>query len=164
LTDGKYNFALMNTAAKIGVKTIKIIYIDDDEDDRVLFREALSKINIPTVLRSFSDCDRMVSHLEGRTSDMHPDIIFLDINMPKKNGLTCLREMRERNKKFSQIPIVMLTTSSRAIDIEESHKLGANLYINKPENINDLTGVLIKVLTPAAIKNLNMERGLASNF
>jgi CheY-like chemotaxis protein len=141
--------------------TIQIVHTDDDEDDRELFREAISRLSIRATLKSFMSCETMVKAYlgENSTTDL-PDIIFLDINMPGKNGLKCLKELKQ-DKKFAMVPIVMLTTSSRSIDVEESRKFGASLFLNKPGNFKELVGLLDKLLSPEMLKSLNYGKSSA---
>lgn len=136
---------------------IKIIHTDDDIDDREIFQEAISRIEIKTTLQSFADCDSMVSYLSTSKDGDLPDVIFLDINMPGKNGLVCLKELRS-DRKFAGIPIVILTTSSRNEDMQEAKKLGANLFLNKPSDFKELKMLLNNLLKPSGLQMLATAR------
>jgi CheY-like chemotaxis protein len=88
-----------------------------------------------------------------------PELIFLDLNMPRKNGLECLKEIRS-SEKFSKIPIAIYSTSASKNDIEETFRNGANVYIKKPSDFNILKQLLAKVLSTAHIyqdKSFNIE-------
>jgi CheY-like chemotaxis protein len=132
---------------------IKVIHTDDDPDDRELFKEALSRIDFKTSLQSFADCSSLVNNLLKTRDGGLPDVIFLDINMPKKNGLSCLKEIRD-NKRFEKIAIVILTTSTRPEDVQEANKLGANLFLNKPSNFKELKSLLSHLLKPSGLQFL----------
>ncbi|MCD6065622.1 MAG: Two-component system-Response regulator, receiver domain [Bacteroidetes bacterium] len=107
---------------------LHIILADDDADDRYIFSDALKKSGINATLTTFSHCNELIDHLQNGL--LHPDIIFLDINMPKMSGKECLQKIRTDLNQ--QIPVVMYSTSSNPEDIEETYHAGANLYITKP--------------------------------
>jgi CheY-like chemotaxis protein len=130
---------------------INVILTDDDEDDRELFGEALSRLNFKTNLKTFEDCESMVNALLKSQKPNLPDVIFLDINMPGKNGLECLKQLKG-HVSYKQVPIVMFTTSVRLVDIQEARKLGASLFLNKPSDFNELISLLNKLITPSGFK------------
>ncbi len=134
-------------------RTIHVVLTDDDGDDRELFREAVGRLGIKTDLQTFSDCEKMVKSLLKDRTGKTPDVIFLDVNMPGKNGLACLRELRE-DVEFARVPVIMFTTSARLIDIQQARKFGANLFLNKPSDFNELTALLKKLLSPAGYRTL----------
>jgi CheY-like chemotaxis protein len=108
-----------------GIK--KILYCDDDEDDHLSFREALQKVQPGIELVSVSGAEELFLHLK---SGNYPDIIFLDINIPGRNGLECLKTLKT-SQELKDIRVVMHSTASGTF-IEQSYALGANLYIPKP--------------------------------
>lgn len=114
------------------MKKIEILLAEDDSDDRNFFKEALSEAAIPSELKTFENGEKLTDYLSLVKNPPPPDIIFLDINMPVKNGKDCLKEIRG-NKEFKDIPVVMFSTSSYHRDIEETYSEGANLYILKSE-------------------------------
>ncbi len=109
---------------------LEIYLADDDTDDRELFRETLKEIDHATNLTEFEDGDGLMKHLANTVKPPPPDIIFLDINMPRKGGKDCLREIRAM-ERFCNTPIIMFTTSSSPQDIDEAFTCGATLYIRK---------------------------------
>ncbi|MBK9731779.1 MAG: response regulator [Chitinophagaceae bacterium] len=114
---------------------LHIFLADDDEDDRVLFKEAIESIHPNFQLTTFmsgQDLINFLSHFENPP----PDLIFLDINMPCKNGKVCLKEIRSIHK-FEQVPIIMFTTSSNEKDIQETFSYGANKYVLKSDFFED---------------------------
>jgi CheY-like chemotaxis protein len=135
-------------------KSLDIVHVDEDEDDRKQFEAALSKLDSHATLRSYGDCQSMVSSaLEKEHAERVPDIIFVDINMPDKNGFMCLRELRH-DERYSKIPIVMFSSSFSVLEVQESREFGANLLLNKPSDTKELAGLLRKLLSPEWFKTL----------
>ena len=131
------------------VETKNIFLADDDMDDRSLFKDALNGIDIQTQLNISKDGEELMKNLE-ETVPPPPDIIFLDLNMPRKNGFECLKEIRE-NHKFEKIPVVILSTSDNAEAINTTYLLGANLFVRKPQSF----GLLKRAIKMVLNKNLN---------
>lgn len=125
-------------------KPIQLLLADDDEDDRLFFKEAINSLDVDTQLTMVKNGKEMMDFLLLEELIL-PDIIFLDLNMPGKNGMEYLSEIRE-NDKLKSISIAIYSTSSSEKDIEEAFINGANIYINKPNNFNDLKEVLKKVI------------------
>lgn len=122
-----------------------IILADDDEDDRLFFTDAFSELKMNTRVQTFQDGVELMEYLHKEDSRL-PEILFLDLNMPKKNGLECLNEIKA-NPKFSDIAIAIYSTSSTEEHIEETFVHGANIYIKKPNDFNTLKKVLSEVVT-----------------
>ncbi|MCH7411367.1 response regulator [Belliella sp. DSM 111904] len=129
---------------------LKIVLADDDEADRLLFIEAFDELNAGTYIQTVNDGVELMKLLLQTAIENLPDILFLDINMPKKNGLDCLKEIRS-NKKFQEVSIAIFTTSSSQGDMENTFLLGANVYINKPNNFQKLKKILEKSLSYASV-------------
>jgi len=114
----------------------------------------MSRLNIPNVVKTYADCDSMVEDLPLVVNmDKYRTIIFLDISMPGKSGIRCLEDMR-KNDKYAMIPIVMFTTSTSLIDVQESRRLRANLFLNKPLDFQELVLFLDKLFSPKWYKML----------
>jgi len=126
---------------------VKIILADDDESDRLIFIEAFSEIRIKADVVALHDGKQLMEYLDKNNVDL-PAIIFLDLNMPRKSGVECLKEIRA-TKKFKDIPIAIYSTSSSKNDIEESFQYGANVYLKKPSDFNKLKEALYKVVSSA---------------
>lgn len=122
-----------------------IILADDDEDERMFFRDAFNELKIKTKVNTFKDGAELMDYLNQEEIQI-PELIFLDLNMPKKNGLECLHEIKA-NPKFADSAIVIYSTSSSEEHIEETFIGGANIYIKKPKDFNDLKKVLSEVVT-----------------
>lgn len=122
----------------------KVILVDDDEDDRYLFSKAFQSLNIKTELQLFKDGQEFVDYLESGLGNL-PEIVFLDLNMPIKNGLECLQYLR-KDPKYSDIFVAIYSTSSSDTDMEATLHHGANIYIQKPSNFKTLTNVIDRAL------------------
>ena len=122
-----------------------IILADDDEDDRLFFTDAFEELKISTKVQTYNDGAELMDYLNNEES-LLPEILFLDLNMPKKNGIECLHEIKA-NPRFSNIAIAIYSTSSSEEHIEETFVSGANIYIKKPNDFNELKKVLSSVVT-----------------
>jgi CheY-like chemotaxis protein len=109
---------------------IRMLLAEDDDDDRSFFRQALLESGIGAELTMVTDGWQLIELLLDQRNKFIPDIIFLDINMPGMDGKSCLREIR-RLEKFVDIPVIILSTSTRLSDIEETYRDGANRYFSK---------------------------------
>ncbi len=124
---------------------IHIILADDDEDDRLFFTDAFEELKISTKVQTYNDGSELMEYLNSEDAIL-PEILFLDLNMPKKNGIECLKEIKG-NDKFSDIAIAIYSTSSSEEHIEETFVTGANIYIKKPNDFETLKKVLSDVVT-----------------
>jgi CheY-like chemotaxis protein len=124
---------------------IHIIIADDDEDDRLFFTDAFDELKINTKVQTCSDGVELMDYLNKEDSIL-PNVLFLDLNMPMKNGLECLHEIKA-NKRFDDIVIAIYSTSSSEEHIEETFICGANIYIKKPSDFNELKKTLSYVVT-----------------
>ncbi len=122
-----------------------IVLADDDEDDRMLFTDAFEELKINTKVNTYKDGADLMDYLNSEDAIL-PEILFLDLNMPKKNGIECLHEIKA-NPKFSNIAIAIYSTSSSEEHIEETFVSGANIYIKKPNEFSALKKVLSDVVT-----------------
>lgn len=124
---------------------INICLADDDQDDRLFFTEAFDELKIKTKVNTFNDGVQLMNYLNDANSVL-PNVLFLDLNMPKKNGVECLLEIK-KNKKFNDIAIAIYSTSSSEEHIEETFINGANIYIKKPSDFESLKKILAEVVT-----------------
>ena len=123
---------------------IQILLADDDEDDRLFFKEAFDEIKIKTQVQFVNDGVELMNHLNQNGNQL-PHILFLDLNMPRKNGIECLLEIK-RMIQLQNIAIVIYSTSSSDQDIEETFVHGANIYIKKPSDFTTLKRILEEVI------------------
>lgn len=124
--------------------TLHIMLADDDEDDRLFFKEAFEEVKINYRISAFNDGEQLMDHLYD-TNNPLPDIIFLDLNMPRKSGIECLKEIRA-NERLKKISVAIYSTSSSEQDIEDTFVSGANVYIKKPNDFNMLKKILSDVV------------------
>ncbi len=110
-----------------------LVLADDDADDRSFFADALEELNYPTQLTTASDGEELMLYLEKIVDPPPPHLIFLDLNMPRKNGYECLKEIREI-PRLKQIPIVIFSTTANENAIATTYALGANCFIQKPNS------------------------------
>lgn len=112
---------------------LKYVYLaDDDEDDRLLFSDAVESIIDDCEVATFVDGEKLIRHLKSNP-DVIPFLMFIDINMPRMNGFECLETIRNM-PQYKDVPVIMYSTSSSQADIARSRELGANLYVQKPYN------------------------------
>lgn len=127
-------------------KIKNILLADDDADDCSFFEEALKEVSSETELTITRDGVELMTLLdETVTEPPPPDVIFLDLNMPRKNGFECLKEIRE-TLKWKNIPVVIFSTSANVDTIERAYSLGANCYIRKPSSHQLLKKAIESVL------------------
>lgn len=124
---------------------MQILLADDDEDDRIFFREAFEEIKIKTIVKTLCDGVELIDHLTKKGVIL-PHIIFLDLNMPRKNGMDCLLDLK-RIDILKEIPVAIYSTSASEEDIEETFVKGANVYIKKPSDFSVLKKILHEVIT-----------------
>ena len=126
---------------------LMILLVDDDEVDRMLFKDAFKELKIKSIVDTVNNGTQLMDYLTKKDAAL-PYLIFLDLNMPRKNGLECLKEIRG-NEKFKEILIAIYSTSASENDIEETFRNGANVYIKKPGDFNILKQLLAKVISAA---------------
>ena len=124
---------------------VKVVLADDDKDDQELFTEALNHAEIPADVTTVDNGQELINHLKD-PAEPNPDIIFLDINMPVKDGKQVLAEIKA-DETLKDIPTVMLSTSENPKDVEETFNAGANLYVRKPYSFRNLVLLLKKIFT-----------------
>ncbi|AKD57571.1 response regulator [Spirosoma radiotolerans] len=109
--------------------------VDDDEDDRLFISSAFEDIQCPVSVLALADGDQLLPKLAS--CQKLPRLILLDINMRRQNGFDTLTQLRS-TPTFAHLPVVMLTTSSDSCDLQRSLALGANQFMTKPANYNQL--------------------------
>lgn len=123
-------------------KPVHILLADDDEDDRFLVLEAFRQQFPDSRLTMVEDGEELLEFLERREAYQHtppdmPDLILLDLNMPRIDGRDVLRQLKQ-NPSWRHIPVVVLTTSDAQPDVQRSYTDGANSFITKPSNFQGL--------------------------
>ncbi len=123
---------------------LNIALADDDADDRMFFGEALQELALQVKLSLFKNGQELMDFLNLPKITL-PNLIFLDLNMPGKDGMECLREIR-RNPRLKNVSIAIYSTSSSEKDIEDTFLGGANIYIKKPSSFSQLRETVERVL------------------
>jgi CheY-like chemotaxis protein len=116
------------------------LLVDDDIDDTFLFREVLSEVAPQVALRTAVNGQEAIESLLAPAQPL-PQLIFLDLNMPKMDGKQCLLALKQ-DERLQHIPVIMYTTSSHSRDIEETMQNGAISFITKPSHISELRIIL----------------------
>jgi CheY-like chemotaxis protein len=128
-------------------KPITILLADDDPDDRLLTRDAFEESRLRNVLEMVEDGEELMDYLHGRgrytgaETKPRPNLILLDLNMPRKDGREALKEIKSC-PELRNIPVVVLTTSKAEEDILRTYDLGVNSFIVKPVTFDGMVEVL----------------------
>ncbi|HEY1040042.1 MAG TPA: response regulator [Bacteroidia bacterium] len=123
-----------------------ILIADDDVDDQYMIKQAFSSINLNENVHTVNDGVELTDYLNkrGKYKDVQvlvPKVILLDLNMPKKDGRECLKELKA-HPRFKKIPIVIYSTSSNPDDISYAYEHGASSYITKPYSYQELVKIM----------------------
>lgn len=131
-------------------QSIVILMAEDDPDDQKITRKAFDRARLTHQLLFVNDGQELLDYLrrEDRYADPKtypmPDLILLDLNMPRKDGRTALLEIRD-DEKLRHLPVVAMTTSQAEQDVMETYRLGVNSYITKPVTFDELVRVVAEL-------------------
>ena len=125
------------------IRTNNVLLAEDDEDDVHLFKTVLAELNQDILVTVAADGILLMAFLNQAIT--LPEMIFLDLNMPFKNGFECLREIRG-NEKWNSIKIFVLSTSAQPQHIEDAYKGRADLYLTKPTSYTQFKNMVEKCL------------------
>lgn len=138
--------------------TTRYIYLaDDDSDDRDFFADAMAEVDPDAVLRQFPDGMYLMDDLLALDAAALPEFIFLDINMPRKTGLECLKEISSHDN-LKSLTVIMLSTSSDPDNISAARALGAAFYAVKPSCFEKLKYLLEDVLSMNMVGGIEEKR------
>jgi CheY-like chemotaxis protein len=112
-----------------------ILYIEDDEEDVEIFLDAVSALTEPTVCLTSKDGEEALELLQNLI--VLPDIIFLDVNMPRMGGKECLKRIKT-DDQMKNIPVVIYSTTKNSNEIDEFKELGADMFIHKHSSFKKL--------------------------
>lgn len=135
------------THSKAHTRSIHILIAEDDEEDRMLTKEAMAESKIKNTIDFVEDGEQLMDFLlnKGQYADKSkyptPGIILLDLNMPKKDGREALKEIK-MHAELRKIPVVILTTSKAEEDIIRTYDLGVNSFITKPVSFEGMINVM----------------------
>jgi CheY-like chemotaxis protein len=117
-----------------------VLLAEDDDEDYFVFSLAVQELSFRVILTRAEDGEILLKMLD----DKHPDILFLDLLMPCKDGRQCLKEIRS-NRKYDTLPIVVYSSLHDLRSIEFCYREGSNLYALKPGSLTELKNVLEKI-------------------
>ena len=123
--------------------------IDDDADDRFFFKRAVKKMDDQYECLEAADGHDAIEQLKNTTE--LPHYIFLDLNMPRMNGMECLATLK-KEERLKDIPVIIYSTSTHSRDMELSSQLGAIYYLSKPVNVQQLPELLSKTIATVEAK------------
>jgi CheY-like chemotaxis protein len=129
----------------MNLSQLNILLADDDIDDCIFFKEALEDLPMATSLRAVHDGEQLMHLLSHETGKL-PHILFLDLNMPRKNGFECLSEIK-LNKKLENIPVVIFSTSFEKEVVKQLYLNRAQYFIRKPSEFAQFKKIILHVLT-----------------
>jgi CheY-like chemotaxis protein len=129
----------------MNVKQLNILLADDDTDDCLFFKDALEDMPISTELTAVHDGEQLMQMLNQETNTL-PHLLFLDLNMPRKNGFECLTEIK-LNKKLKDLPVVIFSTSFEKEVVNQLYLNGAQYFIRKPSEFVQFKKIILHVLT-----------------
>lgn len=134
-------------------RTIRLVVVEDNLPDVLLIGECLAGISVPFEIVHFEDGEQAIEGLRAAAVNegVRPDMIVLDLNMPKVNGLQVLRAIKEEGV-LSGVPVVVLTSSAAPEEREEAEQIGANRFLQKPFDFYeflDQVGGIVRELIPA---------------
>jgi len=125
-----------------------LLLAEDDIDDCDLFTDALNELEQPAILKTVHDGEQLMYFLTNETNVL-PDILFLDLNMPRKNGLECLSEIKN-NDRLKNLPVIIFSTSFDKEMVNKLYTSGALYYISKPNEFTKLKKVIYTAIKSAS--------------
>ncbi len=126
-------------------KPLNILLADDDKDDRSFFSMALESLTIPTLLKTVMDGEKLMAYLDENSSEL-TDVLFLDLNMPRKNGFECLSEIKQ-SPKLKALPVIIFSTSFVQEVVDQLYMNGAQYYMRKPSEFSQLKKIIQHTVT-----------------
>lgn len=133
-------------------RELNIVLADDDKDDCQFFKEVLAELSVRTKFTAVHDGEQLMQLLTKETYTIL-DVLFLDLNMPRKNGHDCLIEIKS-NKKLKHLPVIIYSTSYEKNFADKLYNDGANFYIRKPAEFSELKKVIHLALTLVSGNNI----------
>lgn len=121
----------------------RLLIADDDIDDVQLTKNFFIENKLSIQINEVYDGQILLEHLRAHSKNL-PQLILLDLNMPRKGGLEALEEIK-MDEVFRKIPIVIFSTSNAHKDIEKAYELGASCFVSKPDNLNEWRDKIEKI-------------------
>jgi len=133
------------------INQLNLLLADDDTDDCIFFQEALEELPVAVNLATVNDGVQLMNLLSKKQESL-PDLLFLDLNMPRKTGMECLSEIK-RNEKLRHLPVIIFSTSINMEVMNELFNKGASHYIRKPAEFSKLKKVIGDAITISSKNN-----------
>jgi CheY-like chemotaxis protein len=125
-------------------KNIHILLADDDKADCLLFKDALEELPISTALTIVHNGEQLIEEITKKGNKL-PDVLFLDLNMPRKNGFVSLGEIK-RSTELQKLPVIIFSTASDVETVKNVFRDAAHYYICKPADFSQLKKVIYEAL------------------
>ena len=135
------------------LKHLNILLADDDTDDCIFFKEALRDLLISTNLTAVHDGEQLMQLFLNEANEL-PHVLFLDLNMPRKNGFECLSEIK-LSEKLKKLPVIIFSTSFEQDVVNQLYKNGAQYFIRKPSEFPQFKQIIYESLILIAQGNIS---------
>ncbi len=139
---------------------LNILLADDDADDCLFFKKALAGLSLSTHLATVSDGEYLMCLLKNETHEL-PDVLFLDLNMPRKNGFECLLEIK-LSSRLKLLPVIVFSTSFEQEVVNLLYQNGAQYFIRKPSEFSQYKKIILQTLI--MIEQANTAQPARENF
>ncbi len=137
-------------------RKLNIYLADDDQADCLLFKEALAELPVTVNLSVVHDGEQLIELLTKKENVL-PDVLFLDLNMPRKNGFAALGQIK-RDNKLLDLPVIIYSTANDQAKVKDVFRDAAHYYIRKPAKFSELKEVIYKALTLIAEGNIKLPK------
>jgi CheY-like chemotaxis protein len=145
----------------VKIKPLSILLADDDMDDCIFLKEAVEELPVTAQLTAVNDGEQLMQLLTDDTNEL-PDVLFLDLNMPRKNGFECLSEIKS-NQKLKQLPVIIFSTSFEQEVVNLLYKNGAQYFIRKPSEFSQFKNIIHQIFITVIIPQ-NISQPGRENF
>ena len=137
----------------MNIKHLNILLADDDTDDCTFFETVLEELFLSTNFSTVHDGEQLMQVLTDKTTKL-PHVLFLDLNMPRKNGFECLSEIK-LSKKLNQLPVIIFSTSFEQEVVNQLCQNGAQYFIRKPSEFSQFKKIIQQSLALIAQENIS---------
>ncbi|MCW3117317.1 MAG: rcp1 2, partial [Chitinophagaceae bacterium] len=132
---------------------INILLADDDSDDCSFFKEVLAEFTLSTQLTAVHDGEQLMRRLIDETNEL-PHVLFLDLNMPRKNGFECLAEIKQ-SQRLKHVPVVIFTTSFEQGVVNQLYQNGVQYFVRKPPEFSQFRKIIQHAISLIAKGNIS---------
>lgn len=132
-------------------RKLSVFLADDDKEDCLLFKDALEELPVKATLTTFENGELLMEQLSTKSGTL-PDVLFLDLNMPRKNGFVTLGEIK-RNTELDRLPVIIFSTALEVKKVNQVYRDAAHYYIRKPADFTELKKLIYEALVLITQKN-----------